>query len=131
MHAERPVRVALAALFRQFGSPRVLLARTRDGFEVPRSDVREDLAPEDAARELAQELGLRMSASLLAKDMPLAGALTRVFVMDGAAHADFEPGRGRVYWWRKASMDEAFHVLSPEFEPLVALLEKLGRRPGG
>jgi hypothetical protein len=128
MHAERPARVALAALSRQSGPPKVLLARTRTGFEVPHSNVDAGLAPEQAALELARQVGLQVNAALLVKDMPLAGVLTRVFVMEGIAPSDAQPGRGPVYWWRKAGMDEAFHVLSPEFEPLVALLEKVSRR---
>jgi hypothetical protein len=128
MHAERPTRVALAVITHQHSAPRVFLARTRVGFEVPADEVDAGHAPEEVAQSLVRELGLRVGSSLLVKDIPLAGALTRVFVMDGSAQPEAAPGRGPVYWWRSAGMEEAFHVLRPEFEPLVALLDKLARR---
>jgi len=128
-NSARPTHVALVAVLPQKQAPRVWLARTQGGFELPHSGVHAGESPEDTAQELLRQVGLRVNAApLLVRDVDLQTGRTRLFFFDGSRQPENVPGEGPVYWWRKAGLEEAFYVLDEAYEPVVALVDKIGRR---
>lgn len=129
LRSAHPTQVALVAVLPQKQDPCVWLARTQSGFELPHTGVHAGESPEETARELLRRVGLRVHAApVMVRDVDLETGRTRLFFFDGTRQPEGAPGEGPVFWWRKAGLEEAFWVLDETYEPVVALLEKVGRR---